>query len=443
MTLKRTAAVGGTAILLIALVYAIFAITSGGDAEYKLLFTNTNTLVRGDQVEVGGVPVGTVKTIKLSHKGYLAEVTIGVEDSLTPLHQGTTATIRVPSLSSVANRYISLKPGPNNYPALHDGATIATKDTETAVNLDEIFNTFTPKTKRGLQQLIEGFATQYEGVGHEVNVDSEYFAPALAETNHIFREFVREEKTLDAFLVEAAKAVSVIGAHGQQLSGLVQNGGKALEALGSQEQSLEKGLKELPAAFGNGKRAFAELPAAFAALEKLAEVSKPNTTTLALFFKRLRSLLGVATPVVSALHTAISRPGPDNDLTDFALELPGLAKSLKSSSPAGVKALSESVSKTAPFGPYAPDLQGLFRDFGVASGYYDANGHFLRASPDFSDFELNGEKLVPVAPSEALKALASGQTRRCPGASTQPAADGSSPFTDEGKLECEPSEVTP
>lgn len=443
MTLKRTAAVGGIAIVLIALVYVLFAVTTGGDAEYKLLFTNSNTLVLGDQVEVGGVPVGTVKAIKLSHKGYYSEVTIGVEDSITPLHKGTTADIRVPSLSSVAARYISLKPGPNNYPALHDGATISVKNTETAVNLDELFNIFNGRTRRGLSEFVEGFATQYEGVGHEVNVDSKYFAPALAETNHDFQELVRDEKTLEAFLVEAAKALSVIGAHGQQLSGLVQNGGKAFEALGAKEQSLEKALKELPAAFGNGKRAFAKLPAALKALEKLAEVSKPNTTTLALFFKRLRTLLGVATPVVASLHEAIDKPGPDNDLTDFVLELPGLAKSLKTSSPAGVKALEQSVSKTAPFGPYAPDLQGLFRDFGVASGYYDANGHFTRVSPDFSDFDLNGEKLVPVAPSEALKALATGQTRRCPGAATQPAADGSSPFTDEGKLECEPSEVTP
>ncbi|MHB2001420.1 MAG: MlaD family protein [Solirubrobacteraceae bacterium] len=442
MILKRTLALGALGIALIALVYAIFAATSGGDAEYKLLFTNTDTLVRGDQVEVGGVPVGAVKTIKLT-KEDLAEVTIGVEDSLAPLHEGTTAQIRVPSLSSVANRYIALKPGPNNYPALRDGATIPTKYTETAVNLDELFNAFTPRTRRGLKELIEGFASQYKGVGGQVNVDSRYFGPALAETSHLFRELDREEKTLDAFLVEAARATSTIGAHGRQLSGLVRNGGRAFEALGAQEQSLEAGLKELPRAFGNGSRAFAKLPTTFAALERLVDVSKPNTTTLALFFKRLKTLLGLATPVVTQLHAAFHKPGPANDLTDFALELPGLAKSLSTSSPAGVKALRESVSKTAPFGPYAPDLQGLFRDFGVASGYYEADGHYTRTGPVFPDFKQSGEKLVPVAPSEALEGLASGQTRRCPGAATQPPPDGSAPFGDEGKLGCEPSQVTP
>jgi hypothetical protein len=31
--------------------------------------------------------------------------------------------------------------------------------------------------------------------------------------------------------------------------------------------------------------------------------------------------------------------------------------------------------------------------------------------------------------------------QRCPGAATKPAADGSSPFTDNGQLGCNPSQV--
>ncbi|MHB1538875.1 MAG: MlaD family protein [Solirubrobacteraceae bacterium] len=449
MTLRRTLVLSALAVVLIALLYAFYAATSGGDAEYKLLFTNVNNLVLGDQVQVGGVPVGTVKAIALHGSNYRAQVTIGVEDSIAPLHQGTMAQVRVPSLSSVANRYIALKPGPNNYPVLREGATIPARNTETAVNIDELFNIFTPRTRRGVQQLVEGFATQYKGVGQQLQLDSRYFGPALGETSRLLSEFVRNEKTLAALLVEGAKAVGTLGAHRQQVSGLVRNGGKAFAALGSQERSLEAGLKQLPEAFASGRHAFAKLPSALASLERLIDVSKPNTTTLAHFFKRLETLLRLATPVVSQLHLAFRRPGPANDLTEFALDLPGLARSLERSSPAGVKALRQSVSRTAPFGPYAPDLQGLFRNFGASAGYYDANGHFLRGSPVFPDFKQSGEKLIPLTAAEAreakvaLEGLTTGQTRRCPGAATQPAPDGSSPFSDAGKLGCQPAQVTP
>lgn len=442
MTRSRTLAFGGLAIVVIALAYVIFA-TGGGDAEYQLIFKEANGLVLGNQVMVGGVPVGSVKEIVLTNHQREAKVTIGVEDSIAPLHKGTTAEIRVPSLSSVANRYVDIKLGPDNYPALPDGASLPATFTKVATNLDELFNAFTPRTRRGLQELIEGFAAQYEGVGRQVSADSRYFSPALAATEHIFKELLREEKTLEAFLVEAAKAVGTIGAHSKELGALVRNGAAAFAAVGAHQRSLQRGLEELGPAFREGRKAFAELPSTAAALERLAAASKPTTKTLAPFFERLRTLLGGATPVVGELATAFSKPGSGNDLTDFALELPSLAKSLKTASPTGVKSLKESVPETALFGPYAPDLQGLFRDFGAGAGYYDADGHFLRSAPDFADFKQNGDKLTPVDPSESLEGLASGQSRRCPGAATQPAEDGSSPFADEGKLECEPSQVTP
>ena len=50
-----------------------------------------------------------------------AVVTMKVDDDLAPLHDGTTATIRATSLSGIANRYVSLKPGPNSAQEIADG----------------------------------------------------------------------------------------------------------------------------------------------------------------------------------------------------------------------------------------------------------------------------------------------------------------------------------
>jgi phospholipid/cholesterol/gamma-HCH transport system substrate-binding protein len=58
------------------------------------------------------------------------------------------------------------------------------------------------------------------------------------------------------------------------------------------------------------------------------------------------------------------------------------------------------------------------------------------------DFELGAENtLVPTTPAKALAALKTEQLRRCPGGATAPAADGSSPFEDEGLLTCDPAET--
>jgi phospholipid/cholesterol/gamma-HCH transport system substrate-binding protein len=438
---SRARALAAGALVLVVLVVLYLLLAGGGGAEYKLLFAEANQLVRGDQVQVGGVPVGSIKNIVLT-KENKALVTIDVESSLTPLHEGTTAQVRVPSLTSVANRYISLSPGPNNRPALKAGATLPTSATQGVVDLDQLFNTFNPQTRKALQEVLQGSAEQYAGTNPDFRLTVKYFSPALAAGNHIFAELTQDQKTFTDFIVESAKALTTIGDHGEQLSELVSNANKTFAVTGARQEQLTAALHELPATLHAGNKTFAEVPSTLSALTQLVEVSKPDTKELPLFFARLSSLLKTATPVVGNFSQAIDKPGPDNDLTDAIRALPELAKVLSTSSPANVTALKESVPITAPFGPYSPDLVGFLRDFGADSGYYDANGHYARVAPLFNDFSLGANNtLTPVTPQQGLQGLIGHQLRRCPGAGTQPAADGSSPFIDNALLSCDPSET--
>jgi phospholipid/cholesterol/gamma-HCH transport system substrate-binding protein len=386
--------------------------------------------------------VGTVTNIVLTHD-FKARITIHVESSLTPLHEGTVAQVRVPSLSTVTNRYIALAPGPNSARALDAGATLPASATKEVTDLDQLFNALNPKTRTGLQQVIQGFAEQYAGASRAYGISAEYTPAALAATDHLFSEIVREQPVLTSFLVETAKAVTTIGARSEQLTDLIGNANTTFQAIGSQQAALASGLRLLPVALNSGTHTFKEVPSTFAALTQLVNASKPTSKPLATFFPRLRSLLETATQPVHNFGLAFSRPGPNNDLTDWANALPALAKQLSTASPSTVTALRESVPITALFGPYSPDLQGTLRTFGQATAYYDANGHYARLNPVFPDFKL-GEKnnLTPAANStQGLAGLLQGQLRRCPGAATQPAADGSSPFTNGELLSCDPTQV--
>ena len=111
----RIIAVGALALVVLIVAYLVFGGSSG--ANYKLIFAEADQLVRGDQVEVAGTPVGSVKDIDLT-PDFKAEVTIHVNGSLVPLHVGTVAQVRVPSLTRVANRYIALSLGSEQQPRL-------------------------------------------------------------------------------------------------------------------------------------------------------------------------------------------------------------------------------------------------------------------------------------------------------------------------------------
>lgn len=435
----RLAAAG--ALLLVVAIVLLLALGGSGGATYHLIFANAGQLVRGDQVQVGGVPVGQVKEIELLHN-YQVRITIHLESSLVPLHKGTVAEIRVPSLSSVANRYIALSPGPNNAPELPPGSTLPTSATREVVDLDQLFNTFTPKTRRGLQQFFQGSAETYTGAEPQLQVDSQYFPPAIAAVDHVLAEFGRDGPLFSSFLVESAKATTVLAGRSQQLTELVSHADTALGAVASESESLTTGLRQLPVTLHEGNHLFAELPATLGDLRKLIEVSKADTVELPTLFSRLRVLLPHVTPVVSDFSQALSKPGAANDLTDAALALPALAKALVTASPDNVRALEESVPITSLFGPYSPDLEGFIRAFGVTGGYYDANGNYARGALLFPNFKPNSEGVLkPAEPSQVIAGLKTGQLRRCPGGATQPASDGSSPFASSGQFSCDPTQT--
>ena len=116
------ARIAAVAAVLIAFAVVVVLLFGGGDGvKYTLMFQTGGQLVPGNQVLVAGQPVGTVDSIDLTDDNQAA-IAVTMQQ---PLREGTTALIRTTSLSGVANRYISLTPGPNNAPEIEPDSTIS------------------------------------------------------------------------------------------------------------------------------------------------------------------------------------------------------------------------------------------------------------------------------------------------------------------------------
>src|SRR3954454_666675 len=172
-------------------------------------FNNAGQLVKGNYVEVAGRPVGKVKSIELDDNAQ-ARVKLSVASGFDPLHQGTTAVIRATSLSGIANRYIELHPGPNSAPQIDDGGAIVPDKTQAPVDLDQLFNTLDPKTRKGLQDIIQGGATQYSGKSAKAAAALHYFNPALSTSARVARELVLDRAAFRRFVTDTAQTVTAL-----------------------------------------------------------------------------------------------------------------------------------------------------------------------------------------------------------------------------------------
>src|SRR3954449_2238793 len=275
----------------------------GGGSGYTVTatFENAGQLVKGNYVEVAGRPVGKVKSVELGHNAQ-ARVTLSVGSGFDPLHQGTTAVIRAASLSGIANRYIELHPGPNSAPKIDDGGQIGADKTQAPVDLDQLFNTLDPKTRKGLQGIIQGGAQQYKGKSAQAAAALHYFNPALSTSARVAREIVLDRQSFRRFVTNPAETVTALDARRSDLAALVGNANTTAKAIGDENVALGRALGLLPDTLRRANTTFVNLRATLDDLDVLVNASKPATKDLAPLFRDLRGLVNDSIPTIHDLR---------------------------------------------------------------------------------------------------------------------------------------------
>ena len=444
MTIARGAAVLALALVILLAAWLLLFRGNGGH-EYTLLFENAGQLVEDNDVQVGGRRVGSVTDIELTSDN-LAAVKVKLEEPYAPLREGTKATIRLTSLSGIANRYIALTPAPESADELDDGATLTTAATTPVVDLDQIFDTLDEKTRGDLQDVVKGFATQFRGKGGEAGEATKYLNPLLSTSRRLVGQLTEDEAGLTRFIVDSSRLVTALGEKRDDLSRLVSNTNATARAIGSENVALAKALGLLPTTLRRANTTFVNLRATLDDLDVLVAESKPATKDLAPFLRRLRPLVADARPTIRDLRTLVRRDGSGNDLVDATRKMPALQSVATPAFDHGREALVKLQPVLEFLRPYTPELTGWVRDFGTGAANYDANGHYARIQPIFNAFQFTddpaGGVLTPLDPNQRFDGYLTNQLRRCPGSASQPAPDGSAPFRDSGgNLDCDPTQV--
>lgn len=448
MTAARGVALSAL-VLAILLAGYLLLFRGGSGHEYTLVFQTAGQLVKDDDVQVGGRRIGSVRSIELTDDN-LAAIKVKVEEPYAPLREGTRAVIRLTSLSGIANRYVALTLAPDTNKKLADGAKLDLSTTTSVVDLDQVFNAIDKKTRGDLQDVVKGFATQYEGKSKEVGQSAKYFNPLLSTSRVLANQVTEDEGALTRFLVNSSRAVTAIAERRDDLSSLVSNANATTGAIADENVALSRALELLPTTLRRANTTFVNLRATLDDLDVLVAESKPATKDLAPFLRELRPLVRDARPTIRDLSTLIRRNGPDNDLVEATRKMPSLQKVASPAFQQGRAALQRAQPVLEFIRPYTPEFVGWLRDFGQGAANYDANGHFARIQPMFNAFSFTdnpaGGLLTPIPPSQRMDGLESGVIKRCPGAASQRPADNSAPYLDNGNLgpnDCDPSLMLP
>jgi phospholipid/cholesterol/gamma-HCH transport system substrate-binding protein len=435
------------AVVVVVVLVAVVLLGSKTKHTVKANFINASQLVKGNLVEVAGSKVGTVTGLTLTPDGQ-AQVTLTINDSdYWPVRQA--------SLSGVANRYVDLRLPPGEPSGLKNGAVIPATLTASAVDLDQLFDTFDPTTRKSLSGVIRGFSTLYGGRSKQLNQGYLYLNPELAASSRLFREVNFDTPLLTRFVVASSKVVTDLAAQQDNLSGLVDHLANATGAIASQKAALASALQQLPPFMRQSDTTFKNLNHTLDVLTPLVNASKPVAIRLRPFLAELRPFARDARPTLRDLSVLIRNPSqPNSDLISLVkttvpvrnaaigpVQANGATR--QGAFPESTQALTQATPELAFARPYAPDLQSWFGSFSE-SGDADALGSASRSSPNLNAFaNLNGV-LTPIPEQMRAAAFAGAngasldQRNRCPGA-----AEHGTVYKPSPDFNCNPSETLP
>lgn len=335
-------------------------------------FPEATQLAREADVRISGVNVGKVKAKSPDRATGLTEAVLEIRARYAPIPVDTRAVLRQKTL--LGETYVELSPGSRGADTVADGGSLRSGQVADTVELDEIFRTFDPKTRRA-------FATWLDQQGRAVDRSGKALNDALGNLTPFARD-------VDAVL-------RILDRQEQATRGLVRDTGVVFGALTERQGQLRDLIESSNRVFETTARRDEELAGAVVALPTFLRETRATT-------RRLTDFALNAEPLVEQLRPAARELSPTLvGVQALAPDLRGLVRDvgpLVRVSRRGLPALEATLDDTRPFlarlEPYLRDLQptidylGLYRREIAA---FFANATAATSAADISD--VTGELL--------------------------------------------------
>jgi len=216
----------------------------GDTAKYTAQFTDVSGLVKGDEVRIAGVRVGTVTGIGLApqHDRPVALVTMQVQKSV-PLPSSVQATIKWRNL--VGERYLALTEGDGSGGRmLPADATIPVAQTHPALDLTVLFGGFRPLfqalTPADVNRLSYEIIQVFQGEGGTIQ-------DLLSHVASLSNSLADKDQVIGSVIDNLSKVLGNVAQRDQQLSSLIVNLQQFVSGLAQDKDAIFDSLQTINA----------------------------------------------------------------------------------------------------------------------------------------------------------------------------------------------------
>lgn len=207
-------------------------------------------VVPGNDVVMGGVPVGHVIAVELAPDDGPAgaRITMQIDQRFAPLHRGTRVTLRPKGL--LGNLFVELTPSGASA-TIPAGGTIPVQDTAAPVTLDQVTDVFDAQTRQALQTLDQQGGAALQDRGADVNHVLQRLPQVSSDLASTAGALDARDRELNALAIEFDRVASQVAGEDASLRGDVRDGAALLDTLAAHQQRLQDELTAANSSLGS------------------------------------------------------------------------------------------------------------------------------------------------------------------------------------------------
>jgi ABC-type transporter Mla subunit MlaD len=172
---------------------------------------NAETLVKGNDVRIGGVRVGFVEEVKpVSHPNgrVTAQATLKLDKNVDPIPKGSTVVVRARSALGLKYLEINRTDNPNGYP---EGSTLPLSAAHPhPVEYDQVLSMFDSRTRTAIRRNLTQFGAVLAGRGPQINAALGELRPVLRRLEPVARNLASKKTDIARFFREAGAAAAEV-----------------------------------------------------------------------------------------------------------------------------------------------------------------------------------------------------------------------------------------
>jgi phospholipid/cholesterol/gamma-HCH transport system substrate-binding protein len=371
-------------VALCAIIFGFLWINAGGriplltQSGYRVQvpLADVDNLVFQSDVRIAGVNVGKVEEIETDGRRTL--VTLELDESVAPLHEGSTVSVR--NKTMIEESYLEIADGSG--PEYASGSRLPAEAARTSVQLNDVLTSLDDRTRRDLARVIRSSGASLGGT----RVDVDRVLTGLGELGGnagALEALAEQSADLRSLTHTSTRVLEALDVQQGRIVDLVRDSQRITQVTSDHEQDVEALMRALPPLLASTRSASESLERLSDPLGIVAADLRASSTDLNAALLELPATTRDLRGLLPSLDTTLTR-APET--LQYLPPLQRAAEPLVSTLEVNLADLNPML---AYLSPYGPDVVSYWSNFvGFANGY-DVNGRIARVKPVLSVNTLN------------------------------------------------------